>query len=78
LVLALRQVRCDLEGSERCRDYLMATATTQQAQQGVSWWGWLAAIGLALWAAESASLRPLLVAFLVVLVLYQFDKSIKS
>lgn len=54
----------------------MATSTT--GTQGVSWWGWLAAIGLALWAAESASLRPLLVAFLVVLVLYQFDKSIKS
>jgi hypothetical protein len=57
---------------------LAASGTAQQAQQGVSWWGWVAAIGLALWAAGSPELRPLLIAFLVVLVLYQFDKSIKS
>jgi hypothetical protein len=54
------------------------TTSSSPTFAGVSWWGWAAAILLVIWAADSATLRPVVILALVVFILYQFVHSMKG
>jgi hypothetical protein len=56
---------------------MTTTQQAQQAQQSVPWWGWVAAVGMVLWAAESPTWRPVVIAALFAFILVNFDRSIK-
>lgn len=45
---------------------------------GVPWWGWVATIVVLLWAAQNSTLRPVIVLFVVVLILYIFVSELKG